>query len=258
MPFFHFQKQRLFFREQGNKNPDLPLALLLHGDTASSAAHVEELKFISGLGYHTAALDFPGCGQSDRIAAPWPLDQWRANAGAAAALLDHLGYAQCIVVGCSGGAITALWMALDYPQRLRAVIADSATPTFPAGHLAQEVHNRIARTPAQIDFWSSMQGQDWEAVVDADSDFLSRLDQANPHGIDVFGSRLAEIRCPTLFTVSLTDRLLHDPGQQNVQAAQQIPDSWLVAVHGGDHPLMWSRAKEWQAAARAFLESLEI
>jgi valacyclovir hydrolase len=253
MPYFEYQGHQYFYRQQGSG----PLLIILHGNTASSANHLTELAFFSGLGYHAVAFDFLGCGQSERLQTEWPLDWWVMNAHAARKLMDDLGSEQATVCGCSGGAVTALWIAILYPQRVKAVIADSLTPTYPPGILTREAENRSARTPGQVAFWRSAQGEDWEKVVDADSSFLTRLDAANPGGVDLFGERLREIHCPVLFTVSLTDSLLHHPGEQAIQMAKQVPGSWLIAVHAGDHPFMWSCPVAFQSAARDFINRSE-
>ncbi len=258
MPFFTYQNHSYFYCQAGEARPNRPSVLILHGNTASSASHAHELEFFSTeLGYHTLAMDFLGCGRSDRLEPPWPLDWWQQNAAAVVALLAHYGYAQGIPVGCSGGAISALWMAVDYPQRVRAVIADSLCPTYPPGHLTEETENREAQTPDQVAFWSHAHGSDWADVVAADSDYLRSLEIAAPDGLDLFGERLGEIRCPVLFTLSLTDSLLYHPGEQGVQMSKQVPGSWLFAVQGGDHPLMWSCPQAFQAATAAFLHTIE-
>ena len=57
-------------------------------------------------------------------------------------------------------------------------------------------------------------------------------------------------------TGSLQDSTLHDGSAQIVEMALQIPESQLVLVNGGDHPLMWSRPERFRRAVDAFLASL--
>jgi valacyclovir hydrolase len=252
MPYFGYQGLDIFYRQQGSG----PLLLILHGNTASSINHMNELAFFSGLGYHAVAFDFLGCGQSTPVPAPWPLDWWKVNTGIAQTLIEHLGDEQAILCGCSGGAITALWMAILYPEQVKAVIADSLCATYPPGYFTQEAGGRAARTPDQVAFWTSAHGDGWEPVVEADSDLLIRLDAANPEGVDLFGDQLSQIRCPVLFTVSLIDSLLADPGKQAVQMANQVRGSWMFSIHGGDHPMMWSCPTVFQAISREFLQAV--
>ena len=258
MPFFTHNQHRYFYREQDNTaEPNAPLLIALPGNTATSACLINEMAFFSGLGYRAAAIDFLGTGQSDRIPTPWPLDWWQMNAEAAIALVDHLGARQAVLVGVSGGAIAALYAAIRFPERVRAVISDSTVHTFLPGQLSAEVMGRAERNGGQVGFWTYANGPDWEAVVDADSDFLRRLDEANPQGVDLFGSQLSQIRCPVLFSASLADGSIPQAAAQVPDMSAQVKGSWVFTVNAGDHPLMWSCPKAFQAAAKAFLASIE-
>ncbi|MBL8055667.1 MAG: alpha/beta hydrolase [Anaerolineales bacterium] len=241
----------LAFREHGGG----PLLLILPGNTASSAHHLADLEHF-GRHYRAVAPDFHGTGRSGRRA-PWPLTWWEDNAHATAALLAQLSWpdaaAGAVVIGTSGGALTALLLAALHPERVRAVIADSTVARFPPGWLEAAVADRRRRTPEQTAFWQAGHGADWEQVVDADSDLLLRLSAA---GGDVLQGRPRLIRCPVLLTASLADPLLPDPGPQALALAQQIPDSRAWLTREGGHPLMWSRAPEWRRAVAGFLEGV--
>jgi pimeloyl-ACP methyl ester carboxylesterase len=244
MPYFMYQGRRLFYREQGSGPP----LLILPGNTASSACHPGELAHF-GQRYRAVALDFLGVGQSDRVAV-WPHNWWAEGATAAVALLDQLGVEQCIAVGASGGAAIALLLAIQRPERVRAVVADSVVARIPADALRALLAERAQRTPGQVAFWRQAHGDDWAQVVDADTMMLASHAAT---GIDYFQDRLAQIGCPTLLTASLLDPLLPAVASQICAMARQIPQSRLFLVNGGDHPLMWSRASEFRAVADAFL-----
>ena len=244
MPYFIHQERRLFYREQGSG----PLLLILPGNTASSACHLGEMEHF-GQRYRAVALDFPGTGRSDRVAV-WPHDWWAAGAAAAVALLDQLGAQQCIAVGTSGGAAIALLLAIHYPGRVRAVVADSVVAHIPAEALRALLAERAQRTSGQVTFWRQAHGDDWAQVVDADTAMLA---SHSGMGIDYFQGRLAQIACPVLLTASLSDPLLPAVASQLCTMARQIPRCCLFMTNGGDHPLMWSRAGEFRAVADAFL-----
>lgn len=252
MAYFSFQNLRIFYREQGEGD----LILVLPGNTATSACHQGELNFFADLGYHAVSLDFPGTGQSDRLPNPWPVDWFQLSAQAALALIDHLGYQKAITCGTSGGAIVAVWMAILQPGKVKAVIADSEVASSPPGLLSKGISTRKQCSSEQVQFWSYAQGQDWEDVVNADTDFLNRLDAANPAGIDYFAGRLSEVRCPVLFSVSLADEMLDKPGQQVTRMAAQVPGSWAFATQEGSHPLMWSCPVAFRAVSSAFLQTI--
>lgn len=244
MPFFNANGHRLFFREAGSG----PLLLILPGNTASSVLHQSELDYF-GRQYHAVSLDFWGTGQSERLA-EWPPDWWAQGARDAALLLDHLGRQQAIWMGTSGGAVVALLAAIDHPQRVRAVVADSTGERIPAETLSAILADRGRHTGGQVSFWKTAHGEDWQSVVDADT----RLFQAmRERGVDWFAGRLGEIRCPVLFTASLSDSLLPDLGAQVAGMAAQVPGASAFLHNGGDHPLMWSAPEPFRAAADSFL-----
>jgi pimeloyl-ACP methyl ester carboxylesterase len=207
-----------------------------------------ELKYF-GRQYHVAGLDFWGTGHSDRIPV-WPDDWWEQAAHDSAALIEHLGYSQAILMGTSGGALVALLDAILHPNRVRAVIADSAVECFPAPVLSREVQGRFPATEEQARFWRWAQGDDWEQVVKADSNFLLRFEQA---GGNCFQGRLKEIQCPILLTGSLADTSLPDVEVQLHGMADQIRTSRLYLASSGSHPLMWSRVDEFRREADKFL-----
>ena len=244
MPCFERNSHRLFYREAASG----PLMLILPGNTATSACLQGEVAYL-GERYHAVAMDFWGTGQSDRLAM-WPGDWFQQAAHDAAALIRRLGD-RAIVMGTSGGADVALWLATLHPDRVSAAIADSTVETYPPDLLRAAMQDREARTPAQIGFWQAAHGEDWEQPVNADTDLLLRI-------ADV-GGRLAPealetIQCPVLFTATLDDELLPNVAGQIPSMAQRIPDARVYLTKGGGHLLMWSRPEEFRAVCDLFLE----
>lgn len=246
MPHFVHNSRRLFYREQGSG----PLLIILPGNTASSACHEEEMAYFSHH-YHAVALDFWGTGQSDRVEV-WPDNWWETDAYDVSALIKHLGEEHAALMGTSGGGIVALLTAILFPDRVRAVITDSCIEKYPAQMLRDVVTRRQDRTKRQIAFWLFAHGNDWQQVVDADSDRLLRA--AEQGGMDWSQGRLKDISCPTLLTGSLRDNMLPDIGQQMCSMAAQIPNSRLFLVNSGDHPMMWSRREDFFHISEYFLK----
>ncbi len=244
MPHFHYHGLRLFYREAGRG----PLLLILPGNTASSAHHVADLEYF-GQRFHAVSLDFAGTGQSDRVAV-WPIDWWVQGAHAAVALIDHLGEERAIVLGTSGGGFIALHMAIQHPDRVRAVIADSCIEHWPSAAIRAAIATRDWRSPEQIAFWQSGHGDDWAQVVDADSDLLRRFAGT---GGDVFAGRLGEIQGPVLITASRRDEALIDIEAQVKHMTGQIRGAKFYLADDGAHPLMWSRSEEFRRVADEFL-----
>jgi valacyclovir hydrolase len=249
MPTFTHDDHQLFYREEGKG----PLLLILPGNTASSANHAGELAYF-GQRYRAVSLDFWGTGQSDRLET-WPENWWEVGAHDAAALIEHLGEERAFVIGTSGGAIVALFMALLYPERVRGVIADSTVERFTRASIQDAVAERTKRSPEQIAFWISAHGDDWEAVVNADSNMLLRFVKKTRG--DWARGRLAQIQSPVLLTASLEDPLLPKVGKQLMSMSKQIPNSRAFLTGGGEHPLMWSRPEDFRRVSDYFLARLE-
>jgi len=248
MPYLEWNRQRLFYRERGEGD----LLLVLPGNTASSACHQGELAHWSDR-YHVVSLDYLGTGRSDRVPV-WADDWYDRGAHQAAALVEHLGYAACIIIGTSGGAVVALLMAALYPAHVRAVVADSLSERFPKERVqAHLIEDRAQRTPGQVAFWEAAHGVDWEQVVDADTDMLARLAE---RGGDWFAGRLGQIRCPVLLAGSREDELVPDVGRQLLAVADQIADCRVYVHSEGGHPLMWSRPSDFRAISDHFMGSV--
>jgi valacyclovir hydrolase len=249
MPAFTNDDHQLFYREQGSG----PLLLILPGNTASSANHSGELAYF-GQRYRAVSLDFWGTGQSDRLE-QWPDNWWEVGAHDAAALIAHLGDEPAFVMGTSGGAIVALLLAILYPERVRAVIADSIVERFTAASLKRSVAGRAARTPEQVTLWAQAHGEDWQAVVDADSGMLMHF-LKKTRG-DWAQGRLHQINCPVLLTASLEDSMLPNVCKQLMSMSRQIPNSRSFLTGDGDHPLMWSRPEDFRHVCDYFLRRIE-
>lgn len=248
MPIFKTHNHKIFYREEGAG----PLLLILPGNTASSICHKDEMEYF-GKRYHVVSSDFWGTGQSERIEI-LPDDWWEQGAHDAAALVEHLGYQECIVMGTSGGGSIALLMAVLHPRQVLGVIADSTVEYFHAPTLSQEVQKRLQPTVEQIQFWKWAQGNDWQQVVEADSELLLRFEK---QGGDYFLGRLKKIRCPILLTASLADECLPNVEEQLPAMARQIKNSHLFLAKDGRHPFMWSSANEFRKEADLFLASLK-
>jgi pimeloyl-ACP methyl ester carboxylesterase len=245
MPNFKYKDLDLFYREVGEGK----LLLILPGNTATSVCHCGDLKYFGSI-YRAVSMDFPGTGKSSRLD-EWTADWWEQNAEAAAELIFHLGASDCCVIGTSGGANTALLLAVKYPDLVSGVIADSCVERYSPEQLLQEVADRARRTEDQVAFWSYANGPDWEEVLEADNQLLLKLAD---RGGEIYHGRLSEITCPVLLTGSLVDSSLPDLGQQYLSMAGKIPECSLFLHNHGDHPLIWTAPEAFRAAASRFLK----
>ena len=102
-----------------------PAVVLLHGFTGSSATWAPHLAALKA--FTTVRIDFLGHGRSDT-----PADVQRYGMEACVddvlAIQKHLGLRRCALVGYSMGGRVAMRVALQAPERLWALVLESASP----------------------------------------------------------------------------------------------------------------------------------
>jgi len=244
---FNYHGKQVFYRLEGEG----PLLVILPGNTASSACHQEDLAYFSNR-FTVVSLDYLGTGQSDRLESFG--EQWYQNcADQAAALIQHLGIGPAVLLGTSGGAVVALHAAARHPNLVHGVIADSFTPEFTVDMLQDNViDERAVRSESQVAFWRFAHGEDWEAVIDADTEMLKQLTQ---EGGNWLGDSLSRVECPIFFTASLEDAMLRQPETYTLQMLVQARDGRAFLSKNGGHPLIWSNPGEFRRAISGFLTS---
>ena len=248
MPYFSYQGYNLFYEELVSGAP----LQLLHGNTASS-------RMFTGVAepyaenFRVILLDFLGCGRSQRVSA-LARDLWFDEAMQAACLLDGLGLTQVNVIGTSGGALAAINLALERPNLVDKLIADSfegeralpmVTDSLRAG---REISKR---DPGARAFYEMMNGADWEQVVDADTRAI--LDHATGIG-NFFHKPLSELKPDILFTGSREDEFCTGDFFDVLfcNLLQKIGHGEKrVFAHGG-HPAMLSNAEAFTAMSKRF------
>jgi len=247
MPYFNYQERQIYYRLKGQG----PLLLILPGNTASSACHQEEMTYFSSQ-FTTASLDYLGTGKSDRLVS-FGDDWFQKCADQAVALIQHLGRKPAVLLGTSGGAVVALHAAARHPKMIRSLIADSFTPVFTQEMLQQNViEERSVRSEGQVAFWRFAHGEDWERVIDADTEMLKRLTET---GGNWLRDSLSHIECPILFTASLEDHMLRQPATYLIEMLQQARDGRAFIYQHGEHPLIWSNPGEFRRAVSSFLSA---
>ncbi len=246
MPYFLYCGHHIYYEECGKGDP----LLLLHGNSASSRMFDPVIGLYQPY-YRVIMLDFLGCGRSDRVE-ELPENIWHEQALQAIRLLDILGCRNVTIIGTSGGAITALNMALERPDLIRALVADSFM-----GEASREEF--IKNLPIQREmgkkqregqlFWEAQHGADWARVVDWDTRAIVRHYQT---GMSYFPKELSMLKMPVLLTGSEEDELIPGIGEALRAFSSKIPDCRVMLFPRGSHPAMASNAEEFAKEAKAF------
>lgn len=249
MSFFKYHSKNVFFSEIGQGEP----IVLLHGNTASSKMFDSVLDLYVSK-YKVILIDFLGHGRSDRLE-KFPTELWFDEAMQTITLLDSLPYEKFNLIGSSGGAWVALNVALERPDLVHTVIADSfdgrtLSDGFPLNLKERE---RTKKDAMAKQLYIICQGNDWESVVDNDTGCLLHLyEQKKP----LFHKPLGELRAPTLLTASKTDNMIRsDVMDEYDEIIRQIADGRKYFFESGFHPAILSNGTEFAKIADAFIEN---
>ena len=252
MSYFDFDGKKIHYAEFGTGAP----LLLLHGNTASSNMFAEMAERYKS-DFKVILLDFLGHGKSDRLDR-FPADLWFYEAEQVIAFLRERQYKNVNVIGSSGGALVAINAALEAPELVHKVIADSFEGEEPIPEIAEtlaEERENSKRDENVRRFYFNMHGADWEQVVDNDTEAILRHQQEIGR---FFHKDLQSFEPPILLTGSWQDEF----------AAALAPDYFEKAYkrliskigHGeihlfdtGGHPAMLSNQEAFHQLSRAFL-----
>ena len=248
MSFFRYSNNNIYYEESGEGTP----LMLLHGNT-SCGRMFDQIIPLLAKNYRVIVLDFLGNGQSDRLD-KWPSDLWFEWAKQVKALCNHLELEKINLIGSSGGALAAINVALEYPDIVNAVIADS----FEGLHADADITDQIREGRKQAkkfegfcDYLRDIHGDDWEQVFDADTDAVLR--HAKQVGSFIHGSMEA-LSVRMLLTGSLEDDMFpkgHCSKLFNDICSKTDMAEIHIFEHGG-HPAMMSNMAEFVELSKQF------
>lgn len=261
MPFLEFDNAKIYYETAGQG----PAFVMLHAGIAHFAMWDPQFEYFQNK-YRVVRFDQRGFGKTTTAATVF---NRRADLRA---LLDHLQIERAIVMGCSMGGSLAVDFALEYPERVAALILIAAgvsgnepTPelvkaweeqdaAFAAGDLERGIELELQmwvdgpnRTPAQTN-------ADLRAKVRAmELDNLKiNTEGYNPVPLEPPAlGRLGEIRVPTLILIGQGD-------QPHVNAlaprlAHDIPNARLVAFENTAHVPSMEKPDEVDQVIEKFL-----
>lgn len=253
MAYFPYGGKSIFYEEFGQGSP----VLFLHGNTASSKMF-ELLMPLYAEKFRCILLDFLGNGRSDRVERFSP-DLWQEEARQTIALVEYLQCGKVSLVGTSGGAWAAVNAALFRPDLFHAVVADSfdgrtLNARFADNLLAER--NAAKADPQARQFYQWCQGDDWETVVDRDTEALLQCAEENR---PLLCRPLTEFNLPILFLGSRQDEMCREDLEQEYREMASLIPNQAAAVHlfeRGGHPAVMTHAEEAAAVICGFLSQI--
>ncbi len=248
MSFFNYRDKCIYYQEIGSGTP----LVFLHGNTASSKMF-EMLLPLYQEDFKVVLIDFLGNGQSDRVES-FPPELWYEEALQTIALIEHLGYAQVNLVGTSGGAWVAVNAALERPDLVSKVVADSFDGRTLHKSFAEDLRTERSAAKNNLQakkFFEWCQGADWETVVDLDTQALLQFVSLKK---PLFHKPLSSLRMPILFMGSREDTMVRDDLADEYRKMADIVACGAVHLfEAGGHPAILSSAEEAAKVIRQFV-----
>ena len=252
MSYFTFNNRKIHYTGLG---AGVPL-LLLHGNTASSSMFAEIAKRYAK-DFKVILIDFLGHGKSDRLS-EFPDDLWFDESQQVIALLREKRYARANLIGCSGGALVAINAALEAPELVGKVIADSFEGEKPLAAFTENIHAAKDASKQEENarmFYFSMHGADWEQVVDNDTRAI--IGHQKKIG-RFFHQDLHALKPAILLTGSREDEYIRtiDPDYFEKAYGELIAKIGHGEIHlfdTGGHPAMLTNPDRFYQLSREFL-----
>ena len=199
--------------------------------------------------FEVVAHDQRGLGRTSIPPGPYGMADYAADASA---LLDHLGWATCHVIGVSFGGMVAQEFAVTWPERVERLALVCTSPGG-VGGASYPLHELAGKPPAERDaiglrITDTRFTPEWLAEHDADRAIIemmaARRSAAKPaeqergereqlearRHHDVC-SRLDNIRCPTLVTCGRYDGIAPLPNSEYIAA--HVADAEMRVYEGG-------------------------
>jgi 2-succinyl-6-hydroxy-2,4-cyclohexadiene-1-carboxylate synthase len=250
---------------------DGPPLLLLHGFTESAAGWGPQVA-AWGPFFTTLAVDLPGHGRSvspDGVAA-YTMDATLADL---VAVLDRQGVGRAHLLGYSMGGRVALALAVAQPERVGALVLESASPGLAdAGERAARVAADAALAeriehegvPAFVDYWEALPLWASQARLSPEARAALRAGRLQNTPVGLANSlrglgtgsqpplwdQLGDLACPTLLVAGCEDAKFSDLARQ---MAAQIPDNELLLVHNAGHAVHLEQPAVFARLVRDFL-----
>ncbi len=244
MSYIKYKNQKVYYRITGKGQP----LLLLHGNTASSAMFSSILKKYKRE-FKVILIDFPGHGKSEKVK-EFETDFWYYNSEVCYSLIMHLGLTKVSVAGTSGGALIAINLALEHPEYIQFLIADSFEGEYPLPSYIETIQSDREKDKRKLMaklFWFYCHGIRWRKIVDMDTKVNIEFAQT---GRSFFHKPISELKVPTLITGSLKDEYCSNLDEIYSGLKRKNESLEIHLFEKGNHPAMISNKE-------AFLELLK-
>jgi pimeloyl-ACP methyl ester carboxylesterase len=247
------------WREAGRGPP----VLLIHGVGLNADAWEPQILRLSAR-RRVISADMPGHGASDLAPDGAGLSDYVA---AMAGLIDALGISPVPVVGHSMGALIALGLALDHPQKIAALVTLNAVycrdpvARSAVGIRAAQLTGGVFEVAGPIARWYpddpngalARRTADWLHAVNPKGYAAAyRVFAASDHAHE---GRLGELICRALFVTGVSDP--NSTPAMSARMAREAPYGRTVALPGARHMMHLTHPAEITSTISAFLDAAQ-
>ena len=235
---------RIHYREAGQG----PALVHLHGAGGLRLAPAHDLLAKQ---FRVIAFEMPGFGSSPENTKTQTMPELAATMAAAA---DKLGLDRYNLMGTSFGGKTALWLALQYPERVLGLVLESPAAIRPEGaapppkspaELARVLYAYPERQPPAP--------PPDPAVLAKQQKLVARL--RGPNRDRDLETQLAKLQVPTLVVFGTLDRMI--PPEMGHFYKELIPNCHLVFVYDAGHAIGAERPEAFVEVVADFLDRHE-
>ncbi len=244
MPFADVGDVNLYYEVEGKG----PRVLFISGTGDDLRRRPEPRSGVLAESFEVLCFDQRGLGQSDVPPGPYSMAGYGDDA---AALLDTIGWDECMVVGVSFGGMVAQELTLRHPASVRRLVL-ACTSAGGAGGASYPLHELLDLDPGQqASQRMPLLDTRWDAAWQAANPDMVRLitdgmgqrgwdDAESARGLGLqlqarshhdTASRLGAIACPTLVCGGRTDGIA--PPANSEYLASHIPGARLELFDGG-------------------------
>lgn len=248
MPYTTYKNKKVFYQITGRGYP----LLLLHGNTVSSRTFGGTIKFFSRY-FKVITFDYPGHGRSEKVP-ELAEDFWYEMSRVALGILNNSGIDKTNIIGTSGGSVVALNLALENPEKVNRVVADSTIDTLITREMADSlVAKREIMSKGSFGFvWWLLHGMKWRHLVKTDNEVFMKFAASGKH---IYHKDLSEVKSEVIFAASKGDTLTENAVEIAEKISAKNPKFSKYIFDSGEHITLLSNKHEFRRMALDFFRS---
>lgn len=223
----------LYYQEKGDKAP----LILLHGNGQNGSYFKNQIDYFSS-SYRVIALDTRGHGRSPRGTKPFTIEQFSCDLYD---FMEELGLAEAVILGFSDGANIAMKFAMNYPNRVKALILNG-------GNLNPGGVKITTQLPIEIGYRIAGRFASKSPEAKRNAEMLGLMVN-DPH---IERDELSKITAPTLVICGRRDIIRES---HTKEIAQNIPNAKLSVIQG-NHFIASKNCLTFNREVEAFLQTV--